>query len=129
MATASASEPEIVALLVTALAPVPVHWGFAPFESAEAVPTLPIVVVQRISYATAAYEDMCEASDYVGDTLLSIHAWTLGYEQGRALCAQVRMAMGDAAGWRLQQEYDQYEPAFRAWCIAGQWLAAGAPPA
>jgi hypothetical protein len=129
MAEAAFSERSVVALLELALAPVPVHWGFAPFESVEAVPVLPIVVVQRLSYSTAAYEDMCEASAYVGDTLLALHVWALGYEQARSLTDQVRAAMSDARGWRLQQEVDQYESAFRAWCIAGQWLAAGVPPA
>jgi len=129
MAAGSAfTEPQVVALLASALAPVPVHWGFAPFESMSEPPPLPIVVVQRVSYSTAGYEDMCADAAYRGDTLISIHAWTLGYEQGRALAADVRLAMTDAVGWRLQQESDQYESNFRAWAIAGQWLAVGVAP-
>lgn len=127
MAPDFTTERELVALLKTALTPVPVHWGFAPFESSGVPPMLPIVVVQRLSYSTAGYEDMCEG-DYVGDTALVVHAWALHYEVGRMLCDQVRAALRDAVGWRLQQETDTYEPNFHAWCIAGQWNAGGVPP-
>jgi len=118
----------LVVLLAVALAPVPVVWGWAPFESSAEPPALPLVVVQRLTYDTAGYEDMCVDSEYLGNTLVAIHVWALGYEQARTLTAQVRSAMADAPGWRLQQELDQYEPNFRAWCLVGQWLAAGVAP-
>lgn len=124
----TATERELVALLAAALAPVPVFWGFAPFESSTEPPSLPLVVLQRLNFSTPGYEDMCTDAAYVGDTMVAIHAWSLGYEQGRALTTDVRAAMADAPGWRLQQELDQFEPAFRAWCIVGHWLAVGVPP-
>lgn len=121
-------ETELVATLKAALYPVPVHWGFAPFEAVEVPPALPIVVVQRLTYSTGGYEDMCTDAAYVGDTILVIDAWHLGYEDARALAASVRAGVAMAQGWRLQSETDLYEVNFRAWRIQGQWLAAGVPP-
>lgn len=123
-----ADERDLVAALIAALSPTPVHWGFAPFESVSEPPSLPIVVVQRANFSTANYEDMCAAAPYVGDTLVVIDGWTLGYEDGRAQAAAIRDVVGAAGGWRLQSETDLYEPTFRAWRIQGQWLAAGRPP-
>jgi hypothetical protein len=123
-----ADERELVATLTAALAPVPVHWGLAPFESSGTVPSLPIVVVQRLNYSTVGYEDMCSEAAYVGDAALVVDMWALGYEGARSLAADVRAAMVDVDGWRLQGEADLYEPTFRAWRIQGQWLAAGVAP-
>lgn len=124
----AASERALVALLAAALDPVPVYWGWAPFETANEPPTLPLVVVQRQSFTSAEYEDMCPAP-YLGDKLVGVHAWALGYEGARALAQSARDAMtANADGWRLQQEVDTFEPSFRAWCITGSWLTAGVPP-
>ena len=120
----------LVADLLLALAPTPVYWGFAPLESASTPPSLPLVVVQRLTFSTAGYEDMCTeaAGDYVGDTILVIDAWDQGYEQARALCAATRAAVIASGGWTLQTETDLFEPNVRAWRIQGQWLAGGVPP-
>ena len=83
--------------------------------------------MQRLNFSTVGFEDMCEGP-YVGDTLLAIDTWTVGYEAGRTLAASARAAVAAAGGWRLQAESDLYEPSFRAWRIQGQWLAAGVPP-
>ena len=122
-----ADERDLVAALMAALSPTPVWWGFAPLESVAEPPSLPLVVVQRLTFSTTAYEDMCEGP-YVGDTILVIDAWTIRYEDGRALAAAVRSAADALGGWRLQSETDQYDPNVRAWRIQGQWLAAGVPP-
>lgn len=128
LATLAPSERALVALLAAALAPTPVYWGWAPFETANEAPTLPLVVVQRQSFTSAEYEDMC-GGPYVGDKLVGVNAWALTYEAARALAAAARDAMSiGAEGWRLQQEVDIFEPAFRAWCISGSWLAGGVPP-
>lgn len=121
-------ERELVAALALALSPVQVSWGWAPFESADTVPTLPIVIVQRLNFASAPYEDMCEDPAYTGDTLILIDSWTRHYEDGRALATAARIAATAAGGWRLQAESDLYDPNFRAWRIQGQWLLAGEPP-
>jgi hypothetical protein len=121
-------ERDLVAVLLAALAPTPVYWGFAPFESMSEPPSFPLVVVQRQMFTTEAYEDMCEDAAPIGDTTLGIDAWALGYEAARALAAQIRTATGAAGGWRLQSETDLYEPNVRAWRIQGQWLASGQPP-
>jgi hypothetical protein len=124
-----ADERDLVAELRVALAPTPVYWGFAPFETASEPPSLPIVVVQRLTFDTAAYEDMC-LGPYVGDTVIVIDAWTAGYEAGRALSTQIRDAVALANGdvWRLRSESDFFDPNARAWRIQGQWLSAGRPP-
>jgi hypothetical protein len=120
-------ERELVAALQFALAPVPVHWGFAPLETMSEPPSLPLVVVQRLTYSTEAYEDQCEGP-YVGNTVLVIDAWAIHYEAARALASDVREAADAAGGWRMQSETDLYEPNLRAWRIQGQWLAGGVPP-
>jgi hypothetical protein len=121
-------ERDVVATLAAALAPVAVHWGYAPFESSTQPPSLPLVAVQRLNYSTAGYEDMCSEAAYFGECVLVIHAWALDYEGARTLTAQVRAAMGAGVdGWRLQNETDLFEPNFRAWRIEGQWLAHIAP--
>jgi len=126
--TLAASERALVAMLAAALDPVPVYWGWAPFETANAPASLPLVVVQRLSYTTVDYEDMC-AGPYRGDMIVAINAWALGYEAARALAADARDAMGAGAGdWRLHQEVDTFEPTFHAWCVGGQWLVAGVVP-
>jgi hypothetical protein len=122
-------ERDVAALLAQALAPTPVHWGWAPFEASAEPPSLPVVILQRLSFSTAGYEDLCSDAAYLGDTLLAVTVWAQGYEDARALNANARSAMAGAPGWRLQQELDLYEPAFRAWSIAGHWLAPGIAPA
>lgn len=124
----AATEREVAALLAMALAPVPVHWGWAPFEASAEPPALPIVILQRLQFSTAGYEDLCTDAAYLGDALLSITVWAAGYEEARELCTATRVAMEGAPGWRLQQELDVYEPNFRAWSVAGHWLAAGIAP-
>jgi hypothetical protein len=123
-----ADERDLVATLLAALSPVPVWWGYAPFESAGEVPAFPLVVVQRQTFSTADYEDMCQHAPYVGNTVLVIDSWTLHYEEGRALATAIRDATAALGGWRLQGESDFFEPNVRAWRIQGQWLAAGKPP-
>lgn len=120
-------ERELLAALEVALDPTPVHWGFAPFESSSVPPSLPMVIVQRLNYATTNYEDMCEGP-YVGDTLLLIDAWAIRYDDGRTLSTATRAAVIAAGGWRLQGESDLFDPNFRAWRIQGQWLQGGEPP-
>jgi hypothetical protein len=123
------SERALVSALKAVLAPIPVHWGWAPLESAFVPASLPLVTVQRLQYLTAGYETMCDGEPYMGDTVIVIHAWAANYEAARDLAADVRATMAqDAEGWRLQSEGDLYEPAFRAWRIEGQWLASGVPP-
>jgi len=122
-----ADERELVAAMQVALSPTKVHWGFVPFETMSEPPSLPVVVVQRLTYSTEAYEDFCEGP-YVGNTILVIDAWAISYEAGRALATSVRDAADGAGGWRLQSETDLYEPNVRAWRMQGQWLAAGVPP-
>jgi hypothetical protein len=125
----ASAERAIVAILASALAPTPVVWGWAPFETAGDPPSLPLVVVQRLTYSTIGYEDMCDDSGVLGDSTVLVHAWALGYEDARGLNAAARSAMlTQAAGWRLQAENDLYEPAFRAWRVEGQWFGAGIAP-
>jgi hypothetical protein len=121
-------ERALVAALAAALAPTPVFWGWAPLESADLPASLPLVTLQRLTYSTASYEDMCEDVPVRGDTTLLVHAWALGYEQARTLAAQARDAVLAAEGWGLQTETDQYEPGFRAWRVEAQWFAEGVPP-
>jgi hypothetical protein len=123
-----ADERDLVATLLAALSPVPVWWGYAPLDSMSEPPTFPLVVVQRQTFSTAGWEDMCADAAYKGDTILAIDSWTKGYEEGRALATAIRTATGALGGWRLQGESDFFEPNVRAWRIQGQWLAAGVPP-
>jgi hypothetical protein len=120
-------ERDLVAILKAALAPVEVCWGYAPLDTMNEPPPLPLVVVQRLSFATAAFEDMCEGP-YVGDTIIAVDAWAIYYEAGRTLCTDIREATTALGGWRLQSETDFYDPTVRAWRIQGQWLAVGVPP-
>jgi len=125
---AALTEKAFVALLQAALAPARVSWGWAPFESSTEPPSLPLVTVQRLTYSTASYEDMCQRAPYLGDTTLTVHAWALGYEDARTLATAARDALADATGWRLQSESDLYEPTFRAWRVEGVWFTAGVAP-
>jgi len=121
-------EAELVATLKAALAPTPVFWGWAPLETAELPPQLPLVTVRRVLFTTAGYADMCEDGAIVGDTSLVVHVWSDAYALARAVCALVRETIQTAGGWVLQSETDVYEPNFRAWQIEGQWLAGGVAP-
>jgi hypothetical protein len=123
-----ADETGLVAALKVALDPVPVHWGWAPAEPVEAVPALPIVTVRRSLFSTEGYADMCEQGAIVGDTTLLVHVWSPTYASARALTALVRDTVQAAGGWVLQSEADNYETAFRAWQIEGQWFAGGVEP-
>jgi hypothetical protein len=122
------TETELVAALKTTLSPTPVFWGWAPFESAEVPPQLPLVTVRRLLFATGGYDDMCEDSTLRGDTTLVVHAWSDIYADARALTAAARDTIRTAGGWTLQSETDTYDPTFRAWQIEGQWLAGGVAP-
>jgi hypothetical protein len=121
------TETAIVQALKAALAPVSVFWGWAPFESTEEPPTLPLATVARALFSTANWLDMCDDGS-IGDTTLLVHVWSIGYEQGRAIQTIARECMLAQAGWVLQSETDIFEPAFRAWRIESQWMAAGAAP-
>jgi hypothetical protein len=123
-----ASETEVVAALKAAFAPTQVYWGWAPFESVEASPSLPIITVRRAMFSTAGYETMCEDEPIQGDTTLLVHVWSDVYEVARAMCTLARETLQDAGGWVLQSESDSYEPNFRAWQIEGQWMAGGVAP-
>jgi hypothetical protein len=123
-----ADERALVAALSAALDPTPVFWGWAPMETADLTPSLPLVTLQRLNYSTAAYEDMCTDAAVVGDTTLLVHAWAVGYEKARDLTTQSRDAIQAAGGWTLQSETDIYEANFRAWRIEAQWFAGGVQP-
>jgi hypothetical protein len=120
-------EPEFLAALKAAVAPTPVYWGWAPFETTGDVPSLPVVTVVRAVYTTAAWLEMCD-NGAMGDTTLLVHVWTNGYEDARALQALARAGLLDMPGWCLQSEIDTFEPTFRAWRIESQWMAAGVSP-
>jgi hypothetical protein len=124
----STTERDLVEAVRTAVDPVPTYWGWAPFETAEVPPTLPLVTVTRLLFTAIDWLDMCEVDDLVGDTTVVAHVWAAGYEQARALQADVRVAILSARGWSPQSEQDSYEPTFRAWRIESQWLAAGVAP-
>jgi hypothetical protein len=121
------SEPEFVDALKAAVAPTPVYWGWAPFETTGDPATLPIVTVMRAVYSTAAWLEMCD-NGAMGDTTLLVHVWSLGYEDARTLQALARTKLLDVPGWCLQSEVDTFEPAIRAWRIESQWMAAGVSP-
>ena len=120
-------ERELAQLLEASLAGVAaVRWGWKALESAETPPTLPLVTLQRTLASGAGYQDMCEADPPLVDTTLQVHVWVAQYEDARALNATVR-ALVRSTGWALQAELDDYEPAFRAWRISGEYLGAGMP--
>ena len=125
MATAS-TEKQLAAAVEAAVAPVAFFWGWSPLESANLEPSLPLVVMVRSVALAAPYEDMCEAEEPMkADTSVSIHVWARGYEEARALMATARTAANDVNGWALQSETDQYDGAFRAWLISGDWRSVG----
>jgi hypothetical protein len=119
------TERELAALLEAELAGVAtVRWGWKALETAEDVPTLPLVTLQRTLASAAAYADMCVDLNPLVDTTLQVHVWVKEYEAARALNTQVR-AIVLGGNWALQAEIDVYEPAFRAWRISGDYLGAG----
>jgi len=123
---AATTEQALAAMIKAAVAPVQFKWGWAPLESANLEPTLPLVVLVRTVALAAPYADMCEAGkDIKADTTVAIHCWARTYEVARALAAVVRTAANDAHGWALQAESDQYDGAFRAWLITSDWLSTG----
>jgi len=125
MATAT-SEKDLAAAIKAAVAPVLFKWGWAPLESANLEPTLPLVVLVRSVALAAPYEDMCEAAEPIkADTSVSIHVWARGYEEARDLMSIARTAANDSTGWALQSETDQFDGAFRAWLITGDWRSVG----
>jgi hypothetical protein len=121
-------EASLVDILKAALAPTPVHWGWAPLESAELPPALALVTVRRQLFSTSGYADMCETGEIEGDTTILVHVWSREYEPARDLMQIVRSTIQVAGGWSLQTEVDLYEPNFRAWQIEAQWMAGGVTP-
>jgi hypothetical protein len=119
------TERELAAALAAGLAGVAVRWGWKGLESAEQTPSLPLVTLQRTMASAAPYMDMCEDLNPLADTSVQVHTWHQEYEAARTLNAQVRAIVLAAGGWALQAEIDQYEPSFRAWRIAGDYLSAG----
>lgn len=121
-----ATERELAQLLEAGLAGVAaVRWGWKALEGAETPPTLPLVTLQRSVASAAAYVDMCPDTDPLVDTSLQVHVWVTQYEDARTLNATVRGLILQAGGWQLQAEVDDYEPAFRAWRISGEYMGAG----
>jgi len=119
------TERELAAALAAGLAGVAVRWGWKGLESAEQSPSLPLVTLQRTMASAAPYMDMCEDQHPLADTSIQVHSWHAEYEAARTLNAQARAIVLAAGGWALQAEIDQYEPSFRAWRIAGDYLSAG----
>lgn len=119
-------ERDLADLLAAALAGVAaVRWGWKMLETAEEPPTLPLVTLQRTLASAAGYVDMC-AEPAIVDTTIQVHTWAVTYEAARALNTQVRNIIGTpATGWVLQAEVDDYDGAFRAWRISGEYLGAG----
>lgn len=121
-----ATERELAAALETGLAGLAaVRWGWKALESAELPPSLPLVTIQRSNASATAYQDMCVDLNPLVDTSLQVHTWVPQYEAARALNTQVRGIILAAGGWVLQGEADDYEPAFRAWRISGDYLGIG----
>jgi hypothetical protein len=120
------TERELAALLEAGLSGIAeVRWGWRALESAELPPSLPLVTLQRTVAAGSSYWDMCEDVNPLVDTSIQLHTWHQNYEAARALNAQARAIVLAAGGWRLASETDDYEPSFRAWRIAGDYLGAG----
>lgn len=120
-----ATERELAAALAAGLVGVEVRWGWKALETAEAPPSLPLVTLQRTVASAAPYADMCVDQHPIADTSVQVHVWTAEYEAARTLNAQARAIVLAAGGWALQTEVDEYEPTFRAWRIAGDYLSAG----
>jgi hypothetical protein len=121
-----ATERDLAALLEAGLSGIAeVRWGWKALESAETPPSLPLVTLQRSLASAAAYWDMCIDTDPLVDTSIQVHTWHPTYEGARALNAQARAIVLTAGGWRLSAETDDYEPAFRAWRISGEYMGAG----
>jgi hypothetical protein len=132
MATLSPSEQEVIAALIDALDPVPVWWGYAPQESADLPPSLPMVVVMRTSAIVRTdWDDMCDLPP--GDPLaanitLQIRIWNAqDYAAARDLMADARAAVRELGGWNEQSEFDTRDGELRAWLIISDWLAEAAP--
>jgi len=126
-----ATERELAQLLEAGLVGVAtVRWGWKALEGAEAPPSLPLVTLQRSVASATAYLDMCDPRNPAEslplvDTTLQVHVWVAQYEAARLLNATVRGLILGAGGWVLQAEVDDYEPAFRAWRISGEYTGAG----
>jgi hypothetical protein len=121
-----ATERELAQALETGLAGIAqVRWGWKAQEAAELPPGLPLVTIQRTLAAASGYWDMCFDTDPLADTSIQVHTWHAAYEPARVLNAQVRAIVLAAGGWRLSAEVDDYEPNFRAWRIAGDYMSAG----
>jgi hypothetical protein len=121
-----ATERELAQLLEAGLSGIAeVRWGWKALEYAETPPSLPLVTLQRSLASAAGYWDMCVDTNPLADTSIQVHTWHPQYEAARALNAQVRAIVLGAGDWRLSAETDDYEPAFRAWRISGDYLSAG----
>lgn len=125
--TTAATEQEVIAALRLALAgppTVPVWWGYAPAETVEAPPSLPLVVVMRSSALVRTdMIDMCEQPVELGDVTLQVRAWHENYGEARALQQTIRATLRALPGWALQGEFDARDGDLRAWAISSDWLA------
>jgi hypothetical protein len=118
-----ATERELAALLTAGLAGVAdVVWGWKASEGASLPASLPLVTLQRV-LANNTAEDQCEEPNPLASTSVQVHTWHPEYAAARALNTQVRGIVLAAGGWVWQAEADAYEPAFRAWRIAGDYRA------
>lgn len=125
--TAAVPEKDLAQALKDALTPagVLVRWGWAALETAEGLPSLPLVTITRTLANAVGYADMCDMAEPTVDTTVQIHSWAELYEDARALAAQARGIVLAAGGWALQTEVDNFDGAFRAWCITAEFLGAG----
>ena len=98
------------------------RWGWRAAEAAELPPGLPLVVLQRTLANAASWWSMCADEAPVADISVQVHTWHPNYEAARALSAQVRAIVLGAGDWRLSAETDDYEPSFRSWRIAGDYI-------
>ena len=118
-----ATERELFAALEAGLAGVAqVRWGWKAAEVAELPPGLPLVTLRRMVASAQGYWDMCIDESPQADISIQVHSWHAVYETARDLSAQVRAIVLAAGGWRLAVEIDDYEPTFRAWRIAGDYM-------
>jgi hypothetical protein len=116
-------EPDVLAALAAALAPVPVWWGYAPAEDVETPPTLPLVTLNRTAAIVRQdWADMCEEGEALpADVTLQVHVWHLEYGAARALQRTVRSTLHALVGWAALNEFDVRNGDLRAWSIQSDW--------
>ena len=128
MATAPVAPPHeqaVVDALRDALAPTPVWWGYVPQEMTELPPSLPVVVVARVSAVVhTEMADMCKDGEPLpADVTLQVRVWHPEYAPARALQATVRATVYGIEGWQELSEFDVRDTDLRAWSIQSDWLA------